>query len=480
MNKQSPFQPPKKSKFTNNPINKEESTNENENNDGFSLDFNNDLPQEPVINVDDDDVNTEKNNDYIDSDDYSLSESDNPYSGKVDSVADSDSIDDDTDTSVFNATSIDSDSDVDDDKYIGYEEDHYTNDDDGNDDDDGVSDVGHSHVDDPIDDEVYYDETEDKRRFGKPVLIILSIVLIAAVVGVWFFFFAPKAMSIEVSQAKQYVSYNDTTELCEDFSQLTCNQEWVFSDKPNGTLISQSLAPGTMVSEGTPISLTYSKGVENPVIPESIIGLNEIDARETLYSLGLNVSQIVRVDDSGQPANTVVSVDPDSVGQSVPNGSSISLYVATGSIVVPDWTGKTKEFVQAEAENMNISVVFTDEESDSPVGTIISQSVINEEINEGDAVEIVVAKGFSEEQVAIPDVLGMSEEEAQSILAAEGFRQIVTVNVKNNEVTSKQVTQVTPSVGNEVGITEKVLIVVSEPIEDEVDTPEQAESNNNA
>lgn len=314
-------------------------------------------------------------------------------------------------------------------------------------------------------DEEYFPEEEGNNgKLKKFSLIALAVLLIAGIVTAWYFLFASKALGVQVPEAQDYIGYDDTSNPCEPFSSLTCSVEWKTSeDIPNGQLISQSLAAGSSVSEQTPISLTYSKGQENPVIPESIVGLTEQDARETLYALGLKVQQIVKVDDSGKSANTVVSVKPDSLGEKVANGSGITLYVATGSLEIPDWTGKTKEFVQAEAEKMNINVVFKEEESESPLGTVISQSPQGQEVNEGDAVEVVIAKAFSEEQVEIPDVLSMTEQEAQSTLASEGFRQIVTLNVKNNEVTSKQVTQITPSVGEKVGVNEKIIIVVAEP-----------------
>lgn len=314
-------------------------------------------------------------------------------------------------------------------------------------------------------DEEYFPEEEGNNgKLKKFSLIALAVLLIAGIMAAWYFLFASKALGVQVPEAQDYIGYDDTSNPCEPFSSLTCSVEWKTSeDIPNGQLISQSLAAGSSVSEQTPISLTYSKGQENPVIPESIVGLTEQDARETLYALGLKVQQIVKVDDSGKSANTVVSVKPDSLGEKVANGSGITLYVATGSLEIPDWTGKTKEFVQAEAEKMNINVVFKEEESESPLGTVISQSPQGQEVNEGDAVEVVIAKAFSEEQVEIPDVLSMTEQEAQSTLASEGFRQIVTLNVKNNEVTSKQVTQITPSVGEKVGVNEKIIIVVAEP-----------------
>lgn len=434
MNKRSPFQPPKKS---DNPQlhSKQESTEYN--GDTVDNDYNEstDSTDSNVDNVDNADNDFPDDTENFTLEDNNNSVVSNPYAK------------DHADSEDYFGDNISSSSNEMQEQDTHGEDEHF------------------SEEEEEVFDDEYFPEEEGKSgKLKKISLVTLAILLIAGIVTAWYFFFASKALGVQVPEAQDYIGYDDTSNPCEPFSSLTCSVDWQTSeDIPNGQLISQSLAAGSSVSEQTPISLTYSKGQENPIIPESIVGLTEQDARETLYALGLKVQQIVKVDDSGKSANTVVSVKPDSLGEKVANGSGITLYVATGSLEIPDWTGKTKEFVQAEAEKMNINVVFKEEESESPLGTVISQGSQGQEVNEGDAVEVVIAKAFSEEQVEIPDVLSMTEQEAQSTLASEGFRQIVTLNVKNNEVTSKQVTQITPSVGEKVGVNEKIIIVVAEP-----------------
>lgn len=294
-----------------------------------------------------------------------------------------------------------------------------------------------------------------------------------AVIGVWFALLAVfggvlvynnyfSGTKVVVPTAQERITFEEQdAQPCEPFGALACSVSWEFNDAPYGTLVSQSIAPNTETKEGEPIVLTYSKGAENVSVP-GVVGLSEKDAKEQLYDSGLVVTSVTKVDSSGKPG-TVVELVGVNKGDIVPNGAEVSMTVASGKVKIPDWTGKTQEFVEAESENMGIKVTFKEEESDAPAGTVISQSVKDADLGEGDALEVVLAKGFEVKQVEIPDVLGKKQDEAQAILAEAGFRKITTVNVKNSEVTEAQVTQVVPGKGKTVSVESDVTIVVSEP-----------------
>lgn len=337
----------------------------------------------------------------------------------------------------------------------------------------------HAMPDDDDDyDEDYYDNGGKSK--GSGLKILAGFVAGALIVGGGFAawqYFGSSDSTVRVASAKDYIAPEDSSDPCEPFEKLTCSVEKEFSDTPAGTLVEQSIEPGKEVEEGTSIVLKYSKGSENVTVP-NVVGLSEQDAKEQLYQAGLVVSQVSKVDGDGQPG-TVLEVTGVEQGAVVPNGSEVNLTVATGKIQIPDWSGKTREFVEAEAGNLGLVVTFREEESDKPSGTVISQSIKDDEVAAGDAVEVVLAKSFEDKQVEIPDVLGKSEEEAQSSLAEAGFRKITTVNVKNSDVTEKQVTQVVPGKGKKVGVESEITLIVSEPSSGGNDR-DRGEGDNNA
>ena len=341
-------------------------------------------------------------------------------------------------------------------------------------------------------DEEHYDDddyVEEESRGGKHrseeggnskkgiIAGIVSTLVVAGAVAA--FFVVNDNNKVSVASAADYISYDFEGDVCDDFEKLPCEVKWVFNNsKTRGELVKQSIAPGERVSPDEKITLYYSQGREYVEVP-NVIGLSKDDAHEQLYRAGLDVTQVTNVDAAAK-AGTVTEVLGVEAGAEVPNGTEVQINVANGNVEIPDWTGKTKEFVESQAEGLNVSVSFKEEESESPAGTVISQSVKNESISEGDAVEVVIAKSFDTEQVKIPKVLEKSEEQAQSLLAEAGFRKITTVVVENTKVTERQVTQVVPKEGEEVGTDSDITIIVSEPVNENSDSNENSEDDESA
>ena len=341
-------------------------------------------------------------------------------------------------------------------------------------------------------DEEHYDDddyVEEESRGGKHrseeggnskkgiIAGIVSTLVVAGAVAA--FFVVNDNNKVSVASAADYISYDFEGDVCDDFEELPCEVKWIFNNsKTRGELVKQSIAPGERVSPDEEITLYYSQGREYVEVP-NVIGLSKDDAHEQLYRAGLDVTQVTNVDAAAK-AGTVTEVSGAEAGAEVPNGTEVQISVANGNVEIPDWTGKTKEFVESQAEGLNVSVSFKEEESESPAGTVISQSVKNESISEGDAVEVVIAKSFDTEQVKIPKVLEKSEEQAQSLLAEAGFRKITTVVVENTKVTERQVTQVVPKEGEEVGTDSDITIIVSEPVNENSDSNENSEDDESA
>jgi serine/threonine-protein kinase len=102
---------------------------------------------------------------------------------------------------------------------------------------------------------------------------------------------------------------------------------------PVGRVASQLPLATTKVTPGSSISIVISNGPGQTAVPVDLLGLTLADARNSLLSAGLSVTQIIPVD-SNQNPGTVLQVSP-APGTSLPAGSGVVLQIASGSAVVP-------------------------------------------------------------------------------------------------------------------------------------------------
>ena len=251
---------------------------------------------------------------------------------------------------------------------------------------------------------------------------------------------------------------------CQDFKSkgLKCKVSWkVANGTKRGDLISQSIKAGTDVRKGSGISLTYSNGPEKATMP-NVVGMDLDDAKQAIYEVGVDVSEVTIIEKPGVSENTVTSSSIEA-GAEVANGNGVNLEVANGKVGIPNWTGKTKDFVETDAKKHGIKVKFIEEDSNQPPGSVLSQSPKPTESASTNEVQVTVAKAPSASDVSIPDVVGKSAQDAQSALATAGFRKISTVKVSNCAVTSPQVTQTIPAAGATAKSDTDITVIVSEP-----------------
>lgn len=259
---------------------------------------------------------------------------------------------------------------------------------------------------------------------------------------------------------------SDTIKTCEKFVQtkLKCNVELETNDTiARDAFIKQSVDPGQTAHEGDEITLFYSRGPEKSEFPD-LKGLSVDEAQNRLYMIGVDVESINIVDTSDAKRDTVVSASIES-GDQVNNGDSVTLDVASGSVRIPDWVGKDVKDATEEAKKMGLTVNVNNEESDKAEGTILSQSPQMGEADSSAVVELTVAIPFAVQSVEIPDVVGMTQEDANKSLADAGFRNVSVIEQSSTQVTETKVTQVIPNAGESVRTDTSVVFVVTSPSE---------------
>jgi serine/threonine-protein kinase len=185
-------------------------------------------------------------------------------------------------------------------------------------------------------------------------------------------------------------------------------------------------------------------------------------AKELLYGVGVVIAGVEEVPSTEAAVGDVLrtSVEP---GTELRNGGEVTLFVGASTVVVPDWTGLTRERVTEAAAALALEVTFVEEESEAPAGTVVGQTPGAGEAVGSSGITVTVAKAFEAARAVVPDVVGLLPNEGQNALAQAGFRDIRTVVIKNAEVTSEQVTQVVPGEGEEAALEAPLVLIVSQP-----------------
>ena len=267
-----------------------------------------------------------------------------------------------------------------------------------------------------------------------------------------------------VPSATIKINVTDSLDPCKTFVHegLKCKATWQIKDgTKRGELISQSISAGQNVPKGSGINLVYSNGPETAKMP-NVVGMPLDQAKQAIYEAGVDVSEVNVVEKPGASENTVTSSSIQA-GAEVTNGNAVNLEVANGKVGIPDWIGKTKDFVEQDAKKHGIKVKYLEEDSDKTPGTVLSQSPKATESAPTNEVQVTIARSAKVSDISIPDVVGKSEQEAQSTLATAGLRKISTVKVPNCAVSSSQVTQTIPAAGGSVKSDTDVTIIVSDP-----------------
>ncbi len=150
----------------------------------------------------------------------------------------------------------------------------------------------------------------------------------------------------------------------------------VNSDRDEGTVTAQSLAPGTVVVEGTQVRINVSKGPK-PVVVPSVTDLPYDQAASELQQAGFNVARIDVASDLAE--GIVVRQDP-SGGSEGSRGSTVTLSVSQGptTSAVPDVTGTDFSIAQTTLENAGFrtQVVLEDVDDPSSDGIVLSQDPV--------------------------------------------------------------------------------------------------------
>ena len=181
---------------------------------------------------------------------------------------------------------------------------------------------------------------------------------------------------------------------------------------------------------------TDSDMVEVP----DLVGKTEDEATEIVRELGIGLKYSGE-EESEQPQGTISS-------QEIEPGTQVELYTTinyklskgTQQLSIPDVVGRTESDAHQILVDMGFNVTTSKEYSyEVEAGSVISTSPeAGTQAKSGDTVNLVISRGEDQgDSVEVPDVIGMTEEEARRELAK--FSNVVTEYQPNAEAAEGEV-----------------------------------------
>lgn len=194
-----------------------------------------------------------------------------------------------------------------------------------------------------------------------------------------------------------------------------------------------------------------------------VVGKTQADATKVLEDAGLKVGTITRVHDPEAAAGIVLLQDPGAETD-VDDGASVALTVSSGpgTAAVPDVVGMTR----ADAESTLADAGFapasvTQYDMTAPAGAVVEQLPAGgEQATTGSQVGLIVSKGRPDVSVRVPDVTGMTADEATATLA-DAALVAVPVEASVADVPAGEVAGQEPAAGGRAAPLSEVLVTVS-------------------
>lgn len=175
------------------------------------------------------------------------------------------------------------------------------------------------------------------------------------------------------------------------------------------------------------------------VVVPNLTNMTQKKAEKTLKELELNVKIGEPVTSDDVKKGRVAAQSPDE-GEKVKKGDTVTIILSEGKPTgeVPYLVGRTfdKEMIEALLQaNGYVLGSYTEEESESPEGEIISQDPSGGSIAEKDTVvNVVISKGTS--KLIVPSLIGLTLEEAKETIVNSKF-EVGYVNFEESSVYSK-------------------------------------------
>jgi beta-lactam-binding protein with PASTA domain/tRNA A-37 threonylcarbamoyl transferase component Bud32 len=196
-----------------------------------------------------------------------------------------------------------------------------------------------------------------------------------------------------------------------------------------------------------------------PVAVPNVEGLKEEAAVTLIENAGLE-PEVQRAANADAEKDRVFDQNPDP-GTRIQKGDRVTLLVSTGppKTSVPDVVGMNYGDAVQTLNDANLKATKQEIFSQKPVGQVISQDPpAGEQVVEGTEIVLDVSRGAK--QVAVPNVVGMSEDNATTTLQQAGF-EVSSTSAPSDSTPEGIVSDQSPGGGTQATKGSTVTITVS-------------------
>jgi beta-lactam-binding protein with PASTA domain len=173
--------------------------------------------------------------------------------------------------------------------------------------------------------------------------------------------------------------------------------ERAYSDTvPDGHVISQSIAPGTMIAKNEEMTITVSQG--KAIYVPNFAGLSEEEAGAVAATANVSIQTIQQYHNNVKAGDLISqSIKPGTLLKE--GGNTIILYYSLGKPFIPDMTGETREWVEqffADLNSKKANLKYEFEEAHdgvTPKGTVIFNTHANSMVDTGRTITVTISEG---------------------------------------------------------------------------------------
>ncbi len=314
----------------------------------------------------------------------------------------------------------------------------------------------------------YVDEYDEGPRRSSGAFFAVLVVLLLLLGGMLFLLARTlgvggdddKATLVEVPRVINELEA-DARQTLESFEFEVTVTEEANDDVEAGHVFAQDPDGGTKIEKGSEVKLKVSAGAEAASVP-GVVGRNVDEARTILEDAGFTV-RVEPSTDANAPADEVTDQDPAPL-QEAPKGSPVTLFVGSApeGVQVRDVTGRTEGDAEGLLQGDGFKTSSTSEPSASvPKGRVIrTEPGAGSTRPEGSTITIVVSSGPEATEVTVPNVVGLSEENATAVLEGKGLVVEVNEFPALDESQDGKVMSQNPPAGSKVESGDTVTITV--------------------
>lgn len=256
---------------------------------------------------------------------------------------------------------------------------------------------------------------------------LLAAILLLGLAGGAYYFFQSLAPDPANDRAVPDVVGRPIDEATRLIGQAGLNSEVVrqqFSATlPVGVVISQEPGEGTKVTRGgeVKVQLVVSRGAEQAEVP-NLVGLTRQEAEQRVIDAGFARGDVTTQPDDVVEAGKVVSQTPGAASRA-DKGRQVALVLSSGKelIIVP----KVTEVDQQTAESRITEAALTPQVARACNASFDDGQVVTQEPAAGGRVKEGATVTFGVNEVlTLPDVRGLTDAQARTVLAQAGFENV--------------------------------------------------------